>query len=269
MPFAFPYGRGLRAAILLTAMSCSAACHAQSSSTQYSGTVEVGGLKHFLSGGYGDWRHQFLRGSLRTSDQNTWDAEVQRADRFGETGTLLALGNTHQFNDRWYGNAGISGSRGGFFLPSVRIDLALNRKWGERRNLITTVGFTGVNAKDTHTDRTLLFAATYYFQVPLVLQAGLRASRSDPGGINSQGGYAALTYGIDKKHFISLLHSRGNEAYQIIGANALLVDFDSRATTATWRQWLRPHQGFQLRAEAYSNPFYNRKGLELSVFHEF
>jgi YaiO family outer membrane protein len=246
------------------------ACAAQTSAPATAGTIEAGILRHGLTDGYGDWRHVFVRGNLRTSADNMWDAEIVRADRFNETGTAFVLGNTHQFNDRWYGNFGVSSSSGGSFLPSWRVDMAANRKWLAGSNLITTVGFTAVEAKDYHSERSILLALTYYLPTyPVVVQTGMRTSRSDPGSVISHSGYAAVTYGYDKKHLISLMHSRGGESYQIIGLNALLVDFHSSATTATWRQWVRPNAGFLVRAEAYRNPFYRRSGLEVAVFREF
>ena len=264
-----PWSQAIRAAVCIGALSGSVFSQAQGLSEALSGTVEVGALNHQLTAGYPEWRHTFVRGNVRSSANNSWDAEVLRAERFGDSGTLFVLGNTHHFDERWYGNVGISGSSGGFFLPSLRADITANRKWGARSNLITTFGFTVVDAKDVHRDRSVLLGLTYYFDAPVILQTGTRMSRSNPGAVNSRSDYFALTYGSNKKYLVSLLHSRGNEAYQLIGANALLVDINSNTSTATWRQWLSRNQGFQLRAEAYGTAFYKRRGLELAFFHEF
>ena len=79
----------------------------------------------------------------------------------------------------------------------------------------------------------------------------------------------ALTYSKPQSQMISLLHGFGREAYQLIGPDALLVGLDSKVDTFTWRQWLRPRQGVQLRVEQYSTAFYSRRGAELALFQEF
>jgi len=261
MPFAFSF----RAAVLAACLACSAAAGAAG----VSGMVEAGGLQHTLTAGFPDWRHQFVRGNLRTDADNLWDADLVHATRFNDTGTMLVLGNTHQFSPLWYSNLSIAASNGGFFFPSLRLDAAANRKWGAERKLVTTVGLTAFNAKDGHRDRSLLLGLTYYLDIPLVLEGGVRINRSNPGSVVSRANYVAVTYGQEQKQIISLRHGFGKEAYQLIGANALLVDLNSNVSTLTWRQWLRPRQGVQLRAEKYSTPFYRRQGVELALFQEF
>jgi YaiO family outer membrane protein len=248
----------------LAAFSCAAATAQQST-----GMLEAGVLQHALSAGFPDWRHAFVRGNLRTSENNVWDADLVHARRFGDTGTMLVLGNTHQFSPLWYGNFSVAASHGGFFLPRLRVDLTANRKWGARSELVTTVGIMAFKAKDGHEDRSVLLGLSYYFTIPLVIEGGVRINRSNPGAVPSHANYAALTYGRQDHAIVSLRHGFGTEAYQLIGANALLVDLDSKVSTLTWRQWLRPRQGLQLRAEHYSTPFYRRRGVELALFQEF
>lgn len=231
-------------------------------------TVEAGALRHTLSEGYGRWTHQFVRGAWQ-GGADSWNVELVNARQFADRGTLLVLGNTHRFDERWYSSASVSGSSGGFFFPQARLDLAANRKWLAQRQLISTLGITAVNAKDGHRDRSLLLAATYYFDSPWVLEGGLRINRSNPGQVVSRASYLAATYGRHQQQILSLRYGFGAEAYHQVGAHALLVDFKSNVWTATWRRWVRPRQGFQLRAESYHNPFYDRRGVELSAFQEF
>ncbi len=231
--------------------------------------VEVGALQHTLTAGFPDWRHQFVRANLRTDPDNLWDADLVHAARFDDSGTMLVLGNTHQFNPAWYTNVSVAASSGGFFFPSLRMDVAVNRKWGAQQKLVTTVGLTAFNAKDGHRDRSLLLGLTYYFDLPLVIEGGIRINRSNPGAVVSRANYVAMTYGRAQHRIVALRHGFGEEAYQLIGANALLVDLNSNVSTLTWREWLRPQQGVQLRVEKYSTPFYRRRGVELALFQEF
>lgn len=261
--FSLPLVRGAAVAV-----ACLGWC-AGAGAADASGMLEIGALKHTLTAGFPDWRHQFVRGNLRTDVDNLWDADLVHATRFNDAGTMLVLGNTHQFSPLWYGNFSVAASSGGFYFPSLRMDVAANRKWGAQRKLVTTAGLTAFNAKDGHRDRSLLLGLTYYFDIPLVIEGGVRINRSNPGAVVSRARYVAMTYGQEQRQIISLRHGFGKEAYQLIGANALLVNLNSDVSTFTWRQWLRPRQGFQLRAEKYGTPFYRRRGVELALFQEF
>ena len=256
-------------AALCGVLAAASAAPAEAQSAAPTATIEAGALHHTLSDNYGSWNSQFLRGSLQAGTSDTWNAELVNSRQFGEHGTLLVLGNTHQIDERWYSSVSVAGSSGGFFFPHVRVDLSANRKWLRQRNLVSTLSFTAIDSKDGHKDRSLLLAMAYYFDSPWVVQGGIRINRSNPGQVVSNGKYLAVTYGRYQQQMLSLNYGFGSEAYQYVAPNALLVDFNSRALTATWRKWLRPRQGFQVRAEAYSNPFYDRRGIELSVFQEF
>jgi len=235
-----------------------------------SGTVEAGVLHHSLSDGFGTWNQQFVRGSLRTSDATVWNADLVNARQFGAHGTLVVGGVTHVFNEDWYGS--LAASHGSaFFYPQSRGDAVINRKLGDARNVIATVGVTAVNARDGHRDRSLLLGLSWYLPNAWVLQGGTRINRSNPGGVMANAKYIAATWGYNKQQYIALRYDMGEEAYQYIGAGSadLLVNFRSSVVSGTWRKWLAPTYGFQLRAEAYHNPFYDRRGLEAALFKEF
>jgi YaiO family outer membrane protein len=246
--------------------ACTSWCAAAADLT---GNIEAGLSRHSLSAGLGKWNDQYVRANLITGPGSWWTGEVAHSSHFGDDGTLFVLGHSRNLNENWYGSASVAGSSGGFFLPSLRMDLTANRKWGARQNLISTFGLTTFNAKDGHRDRSVLLALTYYTDWPLIVEGGVRINNSNPGSVNSRANYVAATYGRDKEHMISLRHGFGEEAYQIIGDNAVLVGLHSKVDTLTWRQWLRPRQGFQMRAEIYTTPFYRRKGVEVALFQEF
>ena len=234
-----------------------------------SGYIEAGVLYHTLTAGYPDWRGVFLRGGWRSDAKNYWTSELVRSQQFDDQGTLGVIGNTHVINDLWYSTVSVSGSTGGFYLPEFRVDASLSRKWFERRNFVTTAGITAINANDGHKDKSLLLAAAYYFESPFVLEGGIRLNNSNPGSVRSNAQYVALTYGVAGNQIMSLRYGFGEEAYQYITPDALLVNFNSYIWTGTWRKWVTSKQGFQVRAEAYHNSYYDRQGIELSVFQEF
>jgi len=234
-----------------------------------SGHIEAGLMHHSLTNNYGSWNGQFLRTVLQIDEKNIVNAELANSKQFGDNGTLLVLGLSHSLNKDWFANASISGSSGGFFLPRLRMDVSINRKWLEDQSLVTTIGFTAVNAKDDHKDRSVLLSAAYYFQQPWIIEGGIRFNRSNPGQVTSNAKFAAVTFNQDKLREVSLRYDFGEEAYQLIGNNQALSQFDSHALSLTWREWIMRNGGLQLRLESYKNPSYDRNGMELTWFQEF
>jgi YaiO family outer membrane protein len=234
-----------------------------------SGYLEAGGMHHNLTGGFGTWNGEFVRGVLQTDADNVWNAELVNMSEFGDRGVLLTGGLTHTINDDWFVSVSGASSSGGFFLPRLRLDVSLSRKWLADRQLVTTVGLTGVDSKDGHRDRSVLLAASYYFKRPWVLEGGVRVNHSDPGAVTSTSSYVAATYGEEKRRIISLRYGFGTEAYQLIGDNAALSNFHSDVWTLTWREWVARRRGFQTRLETYRNPTYSRTGIEFSLFQDF
>ncbi|HSR64082.1 MAG TPA: YaiO family outer membrane beta-barrel protein [Xanthomonadaceae bacterium] len=230
------------------------------------GFVEVGGEHQLLDHGYGDWSGAYLRGVWTAPSKDVVTFELVDSRRFGEHGAYAALGATHDFDDRWYGSATLGGGDGAFYWPDWRIDVALSRKWGASRSVVTTLGYTQYNAPDGHVDRTGLLGFAWYAPHHLVLEGGWRPNRSSPGGVRSDAGFAALTWGEDGRQYLSLRHDRGREAYQTIGEDVLLVDFPSHVTALTWRRWVTARCGFNLRYEAYASSNYDRHGGEAGVF---
>lgn len=235
-----------------------------------SGFLEAGITQSSLTAGYGNWKGQFVRGMWQSDENNVWNVEIAHLEEFGNSGVLFVLGDSHTINPEWFVNAYVSTSSGGeLFLPQLRLDVSINRKWLEKLNLVTTLGFTAINAKDGHEDRSVLLGASYYFEQPWVIEGGVRFNNSNPGSVSSTSEYFAVTYGRDKERYISLMYGYGGEAYQNIGENAIISDFLSNVWTLTWRQWVDRDYGFQLRAVSYHNPHYDRAGAEIAVFRDF
>lgn len=261
---------------LLLPLLSVAACNQVSADTEgeprhlnMSGYLEAGMLHHSLNNGYSDWNGQFVRGVLHSDEKNTWRSEIVNLSEFGDNGTLFVVGNTHDIDEKWFSSASVSSSSGGFFLPEFRLDVAINRKWLEQLNLVTTAGVSRVNAKDTHQDQSVLLAASYYFDQPWVMEGGVLVNHSDPGAVVSNSQFVAATYGRERHRIISLRYGFGEEAYQLVAPGTTLVNFNSDVLTLTWREWLTSTRGFQIRTEAYHNPSYDRNGLELSFFQDF
>jgi YaiO family outer membrane protein len=230
--------------------------------------VEVGGSYRQLTNGFGDWSGGYARGVL-TTEANTWNAEVNGQHEFGDGGVYLAAGDTHNFNSVWYASLTIGSSVGGFFWPRFRADAFVNRKWGTRKQLITTLGYGYYASKDVHRDQSVFIGTTYYFQGPWIVEDGVRFNVSNPGVVFSPAGFVAVTEGSNKHHYVTANVGFGQEAYQIVGPSTVLTRFTSQTVTITWRQWMGKNWGFNIVGDFYHSSFYERGGGSFGFFKEF
>lgn len=222
-----------------------------------------------LSSGFSNWNDQTLRLNLGLTEKDRLSAEISSQNHFDDKGTFYGLAYTRIVNDTWYGSVHLGSSDGGFFLPRSRVDVFINRKWLNSKNLVTSFGAGYYEAKDGHVDRNVLLSALYYFPGPWVVEIGGRVNRSDPGDVSSTRGFAALTYSQYKRMQVVLRYEDGNEAYQLIGESTALSDFPSSETSLTWRQLMTDSYGVHLLVNRYENPNYDRKGVQLGMFYDF
>ncbi len=234
-----------------------------------SGYVETGGDYHSISNNYGDWYGEYVKGQIQTDPDNIWNGEFTNQTEFHENGQYGAIGDTHIFNPKWFGSATLGVGNDASYMPRYRADVFLNRKLLDREQLIATVGLGDYKSMDVHEDRSLFLGATYYFQDPWIIQAGIRGNNSSPGDVNSTSQFIAVTQGKDKDYFLTLRYGFGTEAYQIIGPNTALSDFHSDQLSLEWRKWVSKRWGFDVRGEDYHNPNYDRLGVNFGVFREF
>jgi YaiO family outer membrane protein len=233
------------------------------------GVVEAGASHAELSAGNASWDDQYLRGSVQVRPADRVSTEVIHQRHFREDGTFFGLGYTRTIDDSWYASAGGGASDRGIFLPRLRLDGALNRKWLDRRRLVTTLGGTYLRSRGPYYDLGVMLGATYYFEAPWIIEAAARVSHSNPGAARSTRGLLAVTYGHDKRYYVTLKAEGGNEAWQLVSTEAVLVDFPSFEATLVWRQWLASRFGVNLRATHYRSSKYDRTSVDLGVFSEF
>ena len=221
-----------------------------------------------LSGGYGNWKDITLRGAYGVS-RHTFQAEASIQRRFNEDGAFIGLGDTYTFNEDWYGSLAVGAGDGAFYLPRYRADATLYRKFLPGRNLVGNVGIGYYKAPDGHSDRSVSVGAAYYFEAPWIIEGGVRLNSSNPGSVQTQQQFAAVTYGRDKQDLVTARYAWGGEGYLATGPSTQLVNFDSREASVAWRHWLSPRTGVLVGANRYSNPLYRRTGLNVGIFHNF
>jgi YaiO family outer membrane protein len=235
------------------------------------GSMQLGISQARLSDNYPAWHDSFARGNVNLgSSIGVLNWEASKQSHFGETGHTLSLSMTHDLNEDWYGTLGIGRGANASFLSKHRIDIAIYRKWLEDRRLITGLQFTGSKSGDgNYRDQAWQISSSYYFAIPLVAEVGVKRTISKPGNISTSRYYGAVTYGEDKKYFLSARYDTGYEGYMPQGNFNSAVNFKSTVASVTWRQWQSPVWGYELQAERYKNPSYRRDSLSTSLFYDY
>lgn len=240
---------------------------AQSPPPQGLRQAEIYSTHDRLNGPFADWREIGFRGLYRTG-QHLLFGEVATMQRFNEDGNYLALGDTMVFDRHWYGSLALGAGDGASYLPRYRIDGFLHRKWLDNLSLVTSVGLGHYKAPDSHKDDHLSLGLSWYLPSSWVLQTEAKFNRSRPGPIDTQQYFVAATWGLAGQTRITGRYGWGEEGYQSLGADAFISRFSSHQTSLSVQHWLGSNWGIKAGAERYSNPFYKRQGLQLTVFKD-
>ncbi len=244
---------------------------AQPSESKQVGSIQLGVSQSRLTDNNGAWHDVSVKGNVNLGDEVgvlNWEASQQR--HFGETGQALSISLTHDLSPRWYTTVGIGSGASANFLTKRRVDIAVYRKWLEQSQWVTGVQYTRSTSGDgQYRDQAWQLSSSYYFDFPLVAEAGLKRTTSNPGSVSTMRYYAAASYGENKKYYLSARYDTGREGYLPLAVAGGPVNFHSNVTTVNWRQWFKPNTGYELQAEYYKNPFYSRTGLGAAIFHDF
>ncbi len=231
--------------------------------------LEAGGIAYDLDNDFASTYGVYWRGRHTPDAANQWFGEIVELSRFDDDGTYGAVGHVHTFSDRWYGQASVGSSAGGFFWPSVRGDASVSRKWLAASQLVTTVGVSYFDAKDAHSDIGLNLEAIYYTRSPWLFQIGTTLNQSDPGSVISNAGYAAVSYLQPQQRAFSVRFGGGTQAYQVLSAQRFQVDIEFYEVRATWKQWVGRQWGVNVAAAGFQSSAYDQRGVEIGIFSEF
>src|SRR5437762_11245086 len=89
-----------------------------------------------FGGGYSDmyprpfvpWRDGYVR-IVASGGRNTLNGEASRLNRYGDTGWYYGAGIVRDISENWFADAHVGSSAGGFFLPKLRVDSSISRKF--------------------------------------------------------------------------------------------------------------------------------------------
>ena len=225
------------------------------------------GYQH-LTSGLAPWRHLTVRGVLENGD-HVFQGELSNKREFNTTGNFLGLTDTYSINSDWFTSGSIGFGDGAFYLPKVRFDGFLYKKWLPKKNFISSLGVGYYNAPDGHIDRSIAIGGAYYFDQPWVVEGGVRFNRSNPGGVNTHQQYIAANFTASPKDSLSARYAWGSEGYVPLAAKTSMVGFNSTDASISWRHKLDKQWGFSISANRYRNPSYQRSGIDVGISRQF
>ncbi len=225
-------------------------------------SLEISSEFGHLTQGYGAARTVGVK-YTRPLAVGVLDLTATQQRRFGESGHYIGLQLTRDVNERNYVSLALGGGSS-VLWPIWRTDLNWHHKWGEQLNYVTGLGYMYASNRNDRNDRGLLLSLTGYFD-QLVVEGGLHFNRNNPGGVRAGSQYVAATWGRDQVGTLMLRGETAQEAYQPIGVNQELVDFDSRNLSIEWRHWWRPGYSLIVGGKVYRNPYYTQTDLRLGV----
>ncbi|BDT69928.1 hypothetical protein os1_41200 [Comamonadaceae bacterium OS-1] len=232
-------------------------------------TWDVQASRSQLSAGLPNGEALAVRANMALPDGSNLQSELMQERKFGEHGGTLALAYTAFFAPDWFATGTLVAGNGGPNWAKWRADLQVSTKWLDQRQLVTSAALYHAVFDGGRSDSGLRLSASWYLPAPAVVEAGVTFNLSQPGSVNSDMPYAAITFGRTGEQYLSMRVSNGTESYQALGAGAQLVNFHSRAVGVTWRRWIGPQWGFTAQAEHYRNPTYQRQTLGLGLFAQW
>ena len=225
------------------------------------------GYQH-LTGGFSSWRQLTIHG-IYEKDRHVFQGELSNKREFNTSGNFLGLTDTYTINDDWFTSGSFGFGDGAFYLPRVRFDGFLHRKWLPKRNFVSSLGVGYYDAPDGHIDRSVALGGAYYFDQPWVVEGGVRFNTSNPGSVHTHQQFIATNFSPDQQNSFSARFAWGSEGYVPLAVKTSIVGFNSKDASVSWRHRLDKHWGLSLSANHYQNPSYSRNGVDVGVTHQF
>ncbi len=235
--------------------------------TPPSGEIDVNGGYSF--DGHQDFSGPSVHGSFSPRNSfNRWNAGVARTQQFGISGQIFEGGIDRDLTNTWGGGLSISGSNA-LFLPQLAADVSANKRWLAKKKFATSFSGGYVRWQDVHRDYHWGLGASYHFQRPWGVEAGVNIDLSTPTNQCTETQYVAVSHGRVKNLSVGLRGDFGRVAYQITGPNTSISNFESYGISLQVRQWVGSNWGFVVSGSYSYNSVYQSEGVSLGFFKGF
>ena len=226
-------------------------------------TVEVTGGTTQLSGGLGSHTSSGIRLRHATA-RDVWHLGVSRETRQSQTGWLGNISNTHTLDALWTSHLSATTSTDAFFLPRYRFDGQLARKLGGPRAWVVTGSLMTSASRDDHSDVGAGVGVLRFLPAGFAVEGAVMWKRTLPEDFISRRQNAGITW-YQPQREVSVRGGFGEEGFQLISADSVLVGFDSHDVTVRWLEGVAGGLGIAVSATYYKNPAFHSTGYNVTV----
>lgn len=226
-------------------------------------SVEVTGGTASLSNGQGTHTSTGIR--LRHAQpRDIWYLGLSRESRLNESGFLGNVSNTHILSPVWTSHLGATTSTAAFFLPRYRFDAQLARKLGGPRAWVVTGSLMHSAARDDHSDVGAGIGLSRFLTRTLAVDASVMWKLIMPEDFIARRQNAGVAWYTPQRE-LSVRAGFGEEGFQLVSADSVLVGFNSQDVTVRWLEWTSSTIGVAVSATYYKNPDYHSTGYSATV----
>ncbi len=219
---------------------------------------------------YKEWHTVIATNYQKITNNFTLFYQAGTFQRESGNAILGSIGAYTTWNETFYTYSQLTLGSSCDYLPRIRVDNDLNYKLGKTKNTIFTLGLSYIDAYDNHSDKIISTAITHYGPK---YNATYRIfqNHSDPGDIISYTQLFSLNYGEEKKEWLTVNISLGDQAYlSTITSNDIESRQNSSSITVGYRKWTDDHSGlygdigYQVLKDSYS-----RSHFKIGFFYEY
>jgi YaiO family outer membrane protein len=219
---------------------------------------------------YGSWKSVLVSYYAHPQQDFTYFFQLGAFSR-NEGDAALGVGGLYKdWGDRIYTYTALASGTDSVYLPLFRLDNDFNFKFGQKRNIVGTLGVTFLKYHNVHKDLILSSGITAYFE-GVVITYRIFRNRSDPGYIISFSHLIDAAYGREKWQMTNVTLSFGKQAYLATYlSRPEEVNQNSLYLVIKHRRWINGGLGLQGDLSYFKlEEGYTRIGFSLGVFKEF
>ncbi|MCS7243765.1 MAG: YaiO family outer membrane beta-barrel protein [Candidatus Calescibacterium sp.] len=220
---------------------------------------------------YGTYKTYGIRYFKKINDNQTNFFEYYFNDRYREKkSSLFSLGMYKDWTKDLYTYSAVSFGTKSDYLPKFRLDNEFNYKTGKEKNLVFSLGTTYISYHNGYEDFTFSYGINYYFRSGVFSYKRLN-SNINPGGTNPSSDLFSLGLGAEKKSWLYLNYSYGNQSYLAnFYSLPFIFDKDFKFYQVSYRTWLSSNRGFMIEYNYLDlRDTYRKPGFMVGLFYEY
>lgn len=220
---------------------------------------------------YGNNKVYSLKYYKRINEYQTNFLEYYHNDGYNErTSSLLVWGMYKDWNENLYTYSTISAGTKSDIIPKFRIHNEFNYKLGKNKNFVLTLGLSYTKYHNNYEDFSFIYGFSFYFSGGVFTYKRF-SSNINPGSTNPSTNLLSLGLGNEKKMWLYLDYSFGNQSYLISNVYSLpfIFDEDFRFYKISYRTWMRNNLGLILEYDYLDlKNSYIKNGIMIGLFYE-